>query len=185
MKKSHLIEQLKIELKHKLQEDIELLDSQPETTFDMEDQIGNFWIVKKAMKESTEEELIQETNIFDLAEMLSNQEITKADIAGIYMKETKARRAVSQGIRGRDRDLKETVKQGSDLLNQLKQKIEDIKTDIQARTQQGNDNPGVRDSIAADIDRLYADLNKKEMALERLQKSLEKEKKSQKKKKDE
>ena len=120
--------------------------------------------------------------IFGLAEMLNSGQLTKEDISGIYMKEQTARRAVSRGIRGRDKELKETVKQGSDLLNQLKQKITDIKNDIQYRTQQGNDNPAVRDSIAFDIDRLYKDLNKKETNLKRLQASLEKEKKSQKSK---
>jgi hypothetical protein len=176
MEKSQIISQLKVELKKKLQENVEILDSQPETEYNLDDQIGNFWIVKKAMKESTEDDLIQEVDIFSLAEMISQGTISKADITGMYKMENKARRAVQNGIRGRDKDLKETVKQGSDLLRQLEQKIKDIKTEIQAVTQKGNDNPMLRDSATADIDRLYIDLGKKEAALERLKASLDKEK---------
>lgn len=185
MDKKQILNQLKVELKKKLQEGIEILDSQPETEFTLDDQIGNFFIVKKAMKESSEDDLIQETDIFGLAEMISQGTVSKADISGIYKMENKARRAVQSGIKGRDKDLKETVKQGSDLLKQLTTKIADIKLEIQAVTQKGNDNPMMRDSAAADIDRLYADLGKKEAALERLQASLNKEKAEPEKKEDE
>lgn len=177
MEKSQLIGLIKKELKEKLiKENLNILDSQPEPQHTIDDNIGNFWIVKKAMKESTEDDLIQEVDIFGLAEMISQGTVSKADITGIYKMENKARRAVQGDIRSRDKSLKETVKQGSDLVKQLDQKIKDIKIEIQALTQKANDNPMLRDSASSDLEGLYADLGKKEAALERLKASLEKEK---------
>ena len=72
MKQEQILSELKKELLKKLHENKEILDSQPETEYNIEDTIGSFWIVKKAVKESTEDDMIQETDIFGLAEMISS-----------------------------------------------------------------------------------------------------------------
>ena len=193
--KKTLIESIKKELKIQLKETFkthteikegEIID-QPEIEYNLEDQIGNFWLVKNAIKESTEEDLVQEVDIFTLAEMLANQEITKADITGMYKMENKARRAASSCIKERDKDLKETIKTGDNTRKDLVQAIEDCKMEIKAKTEQGISEPGQRDSVASDLDRLYSNLDRKETLLQRLDKSLEAEKadKDKDKKKDE
>lgn len=156
-----------------IRENVDILTSQPEITYNIDDQIGNFWIVKNAMKESTEDELIQEMDIFSLAEKISNKEIYKADIAGIYSKENKARRAVSNNIRTRDKDLKETIKTGNELVNKLTNIISNIKSEIQTLTKKGHDNPMLRDACTSDIGILNDELSRKESVLDRLIKSLE------------
>lgn len=177
MKKTELILEIKKQLKNKLlKENLDLLDSQPKVEYNIEDQIGNFWIVKTAMKESTEDELVQEVDVFSLAEMISQGTVSRADITGMFKMENKARRFSQKSIKGRDKDLKETIKQGGDLLKQLEDKISDIKLEIQALTQKGSDNSMLRDSVSADIDRLYSELSRKEDKLDRLSKSLEAEK---------
>lgn len=192
-KKQQLIKEIKKELKVKLAEvfrthneikEGEIVD-QPEVQYDIEDQIGNFWIVKKALKESGEDELVEECDVFKLAEMLAQQQVTRADITGLYKMENKARRAATKSIKDRDKDLKETIKEGDNTRKDLVKAIEDIKTEIQAKTQQGINNPGQRDSVAADLDSLYASLDRKEALLTRLDKSLEAEKSSKEKDKKE
>ena len=175
MGNTKLKEAIKQELKRKLQEGGELLDSQPETQFDMEDQIGNFWIVKKTMKESTEDDIVCETDIFGLAEMINNGELNREDISGIYQMENKARRAALRGVRERDKGIKEEIKEGSNVKKQLEDSIKNIKLDIQARTQEGIDNPGSRDSVSSDISNLYSKLDKQKELLTRLENSLDKE----------
>jgi len=169
---------------HSTLEEEELLN-QPEIEYNIEDQIGNFWVVKNAIKESTEEDIVQEVDVFTLAEMLANQQITKADIAGMYKMENKARRAASSCIKERDKDLKETIKTGDNTRKDLLQAIEDCKMEIQAKTSQGISEPGQRDSVAMDLDGLYKNLDRKESLLKRLDASLESEKASKDKEKDE
>jgi len=176
MEKKKLIGLIKKELKTKLiKENLEMLDSQPETEYNLEDQIGNFWIVKKAIKESSEDSIIQETDVFGLAEMIS-QGLTKENITGLYKSEGKARSASRKLIKQRDGELKEDIKTGTQQLKDLDAKMADIKADIQAKTQQGMDNPGNRDSVASDINPLYSKLSKLEDLKTRLEASLAKEK---------
>lgn len=184
LKVNKIKELIKEELKRKLKEDYnpfpklneeEILTDQPEVTYDIDDQIGNFWIVKKAMKESTDGDLVMETDLFGLAEMINQQQVSRADIHGIYKMENKARRVSSTCIGTRDRDISDTIKEGNSTMNALEKAIEDIKMDIEAVTQRGVTEPSLRDSVAADLDVLYAKLGKKEELQARLQSSLDKE----------
>jgi hypothetical protein len=172
MEKKQLIESIKKELKSKLlKENAEILDSQPESDYNCDDQIGNFWIVKKAIKESTEDDMIQEVDIFGLAEMIS-QGLVKEDIVGLYKAEGKARSTSRKMLRTRDGELKEDIKTGSQQLKDIDAKLVSIKADIQAKTQQGMDNPGQRDSISSSLSPLYAKLSKLEDLKDKLDASL-------------
>lgn len=180
----NLITIIKEELKNKLKENYsafpqlnedEIITDQPEVTYDLDDQIGNFWIVKRAMKESLEEDLLQETDVFGLAEMIAQHQVSRADIHGIYKMENKARRASLNCISTRDKTQKDTIKEGNSTLAALEKSIEDLKMDIEACTQRGVDEPSIRDSVSADLEVLYSKLGKKEELLTRLQSSLEKE----------
>lgn len=186
--KQALIENIKTELKNQLKETFgtfrehsileeEELLNQPKIEYNIEDQIGNFWVVKNAIKESTEEDIIQEVDIFTLAEMIANQQITKADITGMYKMENKARRAATKCIKERDMDLKETIKTGDSSRKDLVKAIEDCKMEIKAKTDQGIAEPDQRDSVAMDLDKLYSNLDRKEQLLKRLDTALEAEKK--------
>lgn len=155
-----------------LNENTEILDSQPETEFNCDDQLGNFWFVKKAVKESTEDDMVCETDIFGLAEMISSGQLTKEDVTGIYKTESRARNTSKKGLKQRDNELKEDIKTGSSQIKQLEQSISDIKTNIQVKTQEGIDNPGRRDSVSADIQSLYSKLDKQEKLIERLKAAL-------------
>lgn len=178
MKQKELISAIKKELKSKLmKENLEILDSQPESEYTLDDQIGNFWIVKKAIKESTEEDMIQEVDVFGLAEMIS-QGLVKEDIVGLYKVEGKARSTSRKMLRTRDGELKEDIKTGSQQLKDIDSKISSIKADIQAKTQQGIDNPGQRSSVSSDLNSLYSKLDKLEDLKKRLDASLSKEKPS-------
>lgn len=172
MKHTQLLRAIKTELKSKLvKENLEILDSQPESEYNLEDQIGNFWIVKKAIKESTEDDMIQEVDVFGLAEMIS-QGLVKEDIVGLYKAEGKARSTSRKMLRTRDGELKEDIKTGSQQLKDIDSKIADIKADIQAKTQEGIDNPGQRSSVSSSLEPLYSKLDKLEDLKKRLDASL-------------
>ncbi len=178
MKHKQLIGLIKTELKQKLvKENLEILDSQPESEYNLDDQIGNFWIVKKAIKESTEDDIIQEVDVFSLAEMIS-QGLVKEDIVGLYKAEGKARSTSRKMLRTRDGELKEDIKTGYQQLKDIDSKLAEIKSEIQAKTQEGIDNPGRRSSVSSDLQPLYAKLDKLEDLKTRLDASLAKEKPS-------
>lgn len=176
MKQKELISAIKKELKSKLmKENLEILDSQPESEYNCDDQVGKFFIVKKAIKESTEEDMIQEVDVFGLAEMIS-QGLVKEDIVGLYKAEGKARSTSRKMLRTRDGELKEDIKTGSQQLKDIDSKIQTVKADIQAKTQEGMDNPGQRDSVSSSLQPLYAKLSKLEDLKKRLDASLAAEK---------
>jgi len=172
MKHTQLLKAIKTELKSKLvKENLEILDSQPDSEYKLEDKIGSFWIVKKAIKESTEDDMIQEVDVFGLAEMIL-QGLVKEDIVGLYKAEGKARSTSRKMLRTRDGELKEDIKTGSQQLKDIDTKISDIKSDIQAKTQQGIDNPGQRSSVSSSLESLYAKLDKLEDLKKRLDASI-------------
>ncbi len=171
MKIEALKEAIKKELVQKLQESAEILDSQPEPEFDYEDNVGNFWLVKKAMRESTDDDLVCETDVFGLAEMIS-QGLTKENISGLYKSENKARSSSKRVLRQRDTQLKEDIKTASQQQKGLKQKIEDLKVDIASKVEYASNNPASRDAISADLDKLYAKLTKCEELKTRLDASV-------------
>jgi len=182
MKKTELISLIKEELKEKLlKENLNILDSQPQEAYNLEDQIGNFWIVTKAIKESTEDDLIKELDVFGLAEMLSSQGLTKENIVGLYKSEGKARTTSRKLLKQRDSELKEDIKTGSSKVKELEDKIAEIKLEIQSKTTEGISDPGKRSAISSDINTLYDQLDKFEELLKRLKSSLEKEKPSKEK----
>jgi hypothetical protein len=182
---------LKKELLKKLNENSdniseEMITDQPGIDYNLDDQIGNIWIVKKAMKESTEDDLLQETDIWGLAEMINQQQVSKADIHGIYQVENKARRMSKRQINERDSSHKQTLKEAEGYSSDLDKKISDIKMEIENITSKGMDEPGMRDSVSSDLDPLYAKLTKLEDLKDRLDSSIEAEKpKKDKPKKDE
>jgi len=180
MERSQFLNLIKEELIQKLQESADILDSQPESEFDYEDAVGNFWLVKRAMNESTDDELMCETDVFGLAEMISKG-LTKENIAGLYKSEGKARSSSKRALRQRKSQLKEDIKTASQKLKDLKEKITVIKADIATKTDYATNNPGSRDAISADLEKLYSKLTKLEDLQKRLDASLgaEKAKKKQ------
>ena len=63
--------------------------------FKGEDEIGSFWVVTKADKNSEMMDIISKADIFDLHLMLRGG-LKPRDIIGIYKKESKARKKAEQ-----------------------------------------------------------------------------------------
>lgn len=169
-----LLESFKQDKSKQIEE--EIITDQPSIDYNIEDQIGNIWIVKKAMKESTEDDLVQETDIFGLAEMINQQQISRADIHGIYQMENKARRASTKCISEKKSEHKSLIKEAESTKKEIEKKIKDIQLEIKSLTDKGMKYPGSRDSVSADLDPLYQELTKLEKLKEKLETSIEKEK---------
>jgi hypothetical protein len=138
---------------------------------------GKIYLVKKAMNESTEKDMVEERS---LSELIGEGYI------GVYNSKEKAMTHGKKSLKERDLLMKENVKKGNSKLSELMSQIEDLKADIKAKQSKAIDEPGMRDSLVADVDGLMAKLNTKEAALEKLKAALEKSspKKEKKEKKD-
>lgn len=138
---------------------------------------GKIYLVKKAMNESTENDIIEERSL---------SELFGEGYIGVYSSKEKAMSHGKKSLKERDTQIKENVKTGASKLKELEGQIEDIKMDIKAKQNQAVDEPGMRDGLVADVDSLMAQLSKKEEIYEKLKKALEasapkKEKKADKK----
>lgn len=154
----------------------EMITDQPTIDYNLDDQIGNIWIVKKALKESGEDDLLQETDIFGLAEMINQQQISRADIHGIYQVENKARRVSRKQITERDSSHKAFIKEAQGVNGDLNKKIASIRAEVALITKKGVDDPTQRDTVSSELEPLLSQLTRLEDLQTRLEGSIEKEK---------
>lgn len=126
---------------------------------------GKVYLVKKAMNESTEKDIVEERS---LAELIGEGYV------GVYSSKEKAMSHGKKALKGRDMQMKENVKRGNSKISELMDQIEDLKVDIKAKQSKAIDEPGMRDSLISDVDDLMAKLDKKEAVLEKLKAALEK-----------
>jgi hypothetical protein len=148
----------------------ELIDETPiqEKTITLENNIskdGKIYLVKKAMNESTEKDIVEERS---LAELIGEGYV------GVYNSKEKAMSHGKKALKGRDMQMKENVKKGNSKISELMDQIEDLKVDIKAKQSKAIDEPGMRDSLISDVDGLMAKLDQKEATLEKLKAALEK-----------
>jgi hypothetical protein len=138
---------------------------------------GKIYLVKKAMNESTDSDMVEEKSLVELI---------GEGYVGAYNSKEKAISHAKKALKDRDLVMKENVKKGNSKLSELMSQIEDLKADIKAKQSKAIDEPGMRDSLVADVDGLMTKLNTKEAALEKLKAALEKSspKKEKKEKKD-
>ncbi len=127
---------------------------------------SHIYLVKKAMNESTEKDLVEKKLLLDL--------IGEGLYEGAYLNEAAAMNAAKKALKGRDTQIKENVKRGNSKISELEDQIEDLKIDIKAKQSKAIDEPGMRDSLVADVEGLMAKLDKKEAVLEKLKAALEK-----------
>jgi hypothetical protein len=126
---------------------------------------GKVYLVKKAMNESTEKDIVEERL---LSELIGEGYI------GVYNSKEKAMSHGKKALKGRDMQIKENVKKGNSKISELEDQIENLKIDIKAKQSKAIDEPGMRDSLVADVDDLMSKLDKKEAVLEKLKAALEK-----------
>ena len=127
---------------------------------------GYIYLVKKAMNESTEKDLVEKKLLLDL--------IGEGLYEGAYLNEAAAMNSAKKTLKGRDILMKENVKKGNSKITDLVKQIENLKVDIKAKQSKAIDEPGMRDSLVADVDGLMSQLDKKEATLNKLKAALEK-----------
>jgi hypothetical protein len=127
---------------------------------------GYIYLVKKAGNESDEKDLVEKKLLTDL--------IGEGMYEGAYLKEAQAMIAAKKVRKVQETLMKENVKKGNSKISELMDQIEDLKVDIKAKQSKAIDEPGMRDSLVADVDGLMAQLDKKEATLEKLKAALEK-----------
>jgi hypothetical protein len=146
--------------------------SAPGTMF--EDKITNgdgyLYLVKKAMNESTEKDLVEKKLLLDL--------IGEGIYEGAYLKEAQANAAAGKVIRAKNALMKENVKKGHEKVSGLEKQVTDLKAEMAKLI----DNPEMR----GELSNYTAKLEKAEQVLEKLKAALEKSapKKEKKEKKD-
>jgi len=126
----------------------------------------NIYLVKKAMNESTEKDLVEKKPLMEL--------IGEGLYEGAYLNEAQAMSAAKKALKGRDMQIKENIKKGNSKISELEDQIENLKIDIKAKQSKAIDEPGMRDSLVADVDDLMSKLDKKEAMLNKLKSALEK-----------
>ena len=126
----------------------------------------HIYLVKKAMNESTEKDLVEKKLLLDL--------IGEGLYEGAYLNEAAAMNAAKKSLKGRDVLMKENVKKGNSKIGDLAKQIENLKVDIKAKQSKAIDEPGMRDSLISDVDSLISQLDKKEAVLNKLKAALEK-----------
>jgi hypothetical protein len=145
----------------------ESLSSTPGLMF--EDKVtkdSHIYLVKKAMNESTEKDLVEKKLLMEL--------IGEGVYEGAYLNEAQAMGAAKKALKAKEVLMKENVKKGNSKTSELISQIEDLKVDIKAKQSKAIDEPGMRDSLIADVDKLMTKLDQKEATLEKLKAALEK-----------
>ena len=134
--------------------------SAPGTMF--EDKITNgdgyLYLVKKAMNESTEKDLVEKKLLLDL--------IGEGIYEGAYLKEAQANAATKKVIRAKDTLMKENVKKGHEKVGSLEKQVADLKAQMAKLI----DNPEMR----GELSNYTAKLVKAEQTLSKLNSALEK-----------
>lgn len=108
MKKTELIQFLKEETKKILQES--KYSSFLKKKSDTIDEVGKFHVIKKPTEGSLSEQIVFESDIFDLHEKLTNGSLMREDIAAVVYKENRAMKRGESLIREFDKGLKESWK---------------------------------------------------------------------------
>jgi hypothetical protein len=145
--------------------------SAPGTMF--EDKVtkdSHIYLVKKAMNESTEKDLVEKKLLMDL--------IGEGMYEGAYLNEAAAMSAAKKVVKAKDTLMKENVKKGHEKVGGLEKQVADLKAEMAKLI----DNPEMR----SELSNYTAKLEKAEQVLEKLKTALEKSapKKEKKEKKD-
>lgn len=130
----------------------------------------HIYLVKKAMNESTEKDLIEKKLLLDL--------IGEGLYEGAYLNEAAAMSAAKKVVKAKDVLMKENVKKGHEKVGGLEKQVADLKTEMAKLI----DNPEMR----GELSNYTTKLEKAEQVLEKLKVALEKSspKKEKKEKKD-
>jgi hypothetical protein len=130
---------------------------------------GHIYLVKEAMNESTEKDLVEKKLLLDLI---------GEGYKGAYLNEAAANKAAKTSIKERETLMKENVKKGQAKIGGLEKQV----TSLKAQMQKLIDNPEMRGELAG----YTAKLEKTEQVLEKLKAAIEKSspKKEKKEKKD-
>jgi hypothetical protein len=141
----------------------ELIDETPinEEKSPFEDKVTkdqHIYLVKKAMNESTEKDLIEKKLLLDL--------IGEGLYEGAYLNEAQAMNAAKKSLKGRDVLMKENVKKGQTKVGDLEKQVVDLKSQMQKLI----DNPEMRKELSS----YTAKLEKTEQVLTKLKSVLEK-----------
>jgi len=140
----------------------ELIDESPinEEKTPFEDKVTkdqNIYLVKKAMNESTEKDLVEKKPLMEL--------IGEGMYEGAYLNEAAAISAAKKIVKAKDALMKENVKKGQAKVGDLESQIATLKVDMQKLI----DNPDTRSELGS----YTARLEKFEALLGKLKKSLE------------
>ena len=153
----------------------ELIDETPinEEKSPFEDKVTkdqHIYLVKKAINESTEKDLVEKKLLMDL--------IGEGLYEGAYLNEAAAMSAAKKVVKAKDTLMKENVKKGHEKVGGLEKQVADLKTEMAKLI----DNPEMR----GELSNYTAKLEKAEQVLEKLKIALEKSspKKEKKEKKD-
>jgi hypothetical protein len=130
----------------------------------------HIYLVKKALNDSTEKDLIEKKLLLDL--------IGEGIYEGAYLNEAQAMNAARKAIKAKDTLMKENVKKGHEKVSGLEKQVADLKAEMAKLI----DNPEMR----GELSNYTAKLEKAEQVLEKLKSALEKSapKKEKKEKKD-
>jgi hypothetical protein len=130
---------------------------------------GHIYLVKEAMNESTEKDLVEKMLLTDLI---------GEGYTGAYLNEAAAEKAAKGAIKERETLMKENVKKGQVKVSGLEKQVADLKAEMAKLI----DNPEMR----GELSNYTAKLEKAEQVLEKLKSALEKSapKKEKKEKKD-
>jgi hypothetical protein len=131
---------------------------------------NHIYLVKKAMNESTEKELVEKKLLMDL--------LGEGLYEGAYLNESAAMNAAKKVLKTKDTLMKENVKKGQSKIGDLEKQVITLKAQMQKLI----DNPEMR----GELSNYTAKLEKTEKVLEKLKAALEKSspKKEKKEKKD-
>ncbi len=149
----------------------ESLSSTPGLMF--EDKVtkdNHIYLVKKALNESTEKDLVEKKPLMEL--------IGEGLYEGAYLDEAKAMNAAKKAVKAKEALMKENVKKGHEKVSGLEKQVADLKAEMAKLI----DNPEMRGELSS----YTAKLEKAEKVLEKLKSALEKSspKKEKKEKKD-
>jgi hypothetical protein len=118
----------------------------------------HIYLVKKAMNESTEKDLIEKKLLMDL--------IGEGLYEGAYLNEAAAMNSAKKVLKGRDVLMKENVKKGQSKVSDLEKQVTDLKSQMQKLI----DNPEMR----GELSNYTTKLEKTEQMLTKLKLALEK-----------
>jgi hypothetical protein len=119
---------------------------------------GYIYLVKKAMNESTEKDLVEKKLLLDL--------IGEGLYEGAYLKEAQAMIVAKKALKVKETLMKENVKKGQSKIGGLEKQVADLKSQMQKLI----DNPEMRGELSS----YTAKLEKTEQVLIKLKSALEK-----------